>query len=93
MALRLITDHIADCAQARKDTKAAINDVGHRLNWLIGVLIVGLMSFGGYTYNVVQQEAQDREKAMQQEIQAIRATPAATARAVVAQQTNSTEGQ
>ncbi len=50
MALRLITDHIAECTEQRRETKEAIKDVRDLLIRVVGGLIVLVVTFAGWQY-------------------------------------------
>lgn len=63
-ALALITGHIAECTQARIDTKEAIKDVRNLLITFIGAVMLVVVTFAGYTY-VQQQSLEHQAQAAQ----------------------------
>jgi hypothetical protein len=62
LALRLITDHIADCANARLETKGLIKEVRDLLLRFIAGVIGCVVIFAGWQYvqnqNLIQAQAE-----------------------------------
>lgn len=91
MALRLITDHIADCAIARQNTAGAIKEVRNLLVSFIGAVFVTVVSFAGYSYMQSQALAKQLTEARISQAQAVSQIPDKTAAAVAAKLPTSTE--
>ncbi len=84
LALRLVTDHIADCTQARKDTKDAICDVRNLLIRFIAGVVTVVVAFAGYTYVQDQNVEHQLVLAQAQQAAEVAQIPAKTAKAVSA---------
>lgn len=82
MALRLITDHLAECASERRDTKNAIKDVRNLLLGFIASVFAVVITFTGYTYVQAQTLAQQLAATRAQTASQISEIPGKTAQAV-----------
>lgn len=82
MALRLVTDHIKECAEERRETKNSIKDVRNLLIAFMGVLGTMLITFAGYTYVQAQTLQSQLADARAKQAEAVSQIPAETAKQV-----------
>lgn len=83
-ALRLISDHIIECKDERRETRALIQELKDLFLKLISGMIACLIVFGGYYFVQSQTLAQQLTQTRAQQAEAVSQIPSRTADAVAA---------
>lgn len=83
-ALRLITDHIIECKDERRETRALIGELKDLFIKFISGLIACIIVFGGYYFIQSQTLASQLTQARAQQAEAVSLIPSRTADAVAA---------